>query len=507
MELKSKFEKAAPMLEQLQIRVGSQDFEFLDKLCQMNATNCEVIVNVRNKSETSSGETTASYASEEDEEVHEEETTAMDEINWLKERMLELSDSLNLQSQCLRRLKCRSFAKLKEEVQEINEVLQDVKCKIIEKQETVNSKKYQDLGLLTNKVVALKTESCKLGRQLQEMKKELDAVKGDVIDRMCSLKTDMEGRMIEYMRSQSTSQDSSEIINTQNLQQSDSSQPEKCGQQTNRKCCSTPSCCSISKNYQTFSQQNCSSMNVNWCEPIVSPKCCPVPSECCPAQYGIYHRVTTEPMTGHFAPQCPCAETPESDCSFLQMDENQTRSSLAESLVNVQKQVSSHNFCLQQLIRDIAMKLDRCEFERCRRQLSETIDLVMKLKRDQLCPSLAAGCAIPLMRNVNCISCQTTTNMAIMANATVPLAEPLKFGRAGSETRNGSVRSQCQNMSRQNWTCYSRNSGRRAGGSHTKVSKTMQVNEMRFKRLKTPIKIISSIMVYKNRFRRANACC
>ena len=74
----------------------------------------------------------------------------------------------------------------------------------------------------------------------------------------------------------------------------------------------------------------------------------------------------------------------------------------------IQKQISSLNICMHQLIRDLASKIDRCEFEIYSRELNDIFDAVMQLKRDvqsynNSCPS-----------SLNCIS--TNVNM-ITTNA------------------------------------------------------------------------------------------
>lgn len=256
-------------------------------------------------------------------------------------------------------------------------------------------------------------------------------------------------------------------------------------------CCIPPEC--LEKDFRSVSHDT---------------TCCPTKMEtnCTSA----LRKSLTDSSQSHcdmFGDKPDCQKTLECDKnSYSSSEENQMcESKVEESLNNLQKQVSSQGFCLHQLVRDMASKLDRCEFEKCRRQLSQTIDVVMNIKRDQACPSTAAGCAIPLMRDVNCISCQTTTNMTIITGS-VPRMPPLKYGRTGSNATNCSIRSQCQNVSNRNWICYSRGSGRKIGGSHTKISKEMEVREMRYKRMKTPVKLVPSTMIYKNRFRR-NGCC
>lgn len=510
-ELKSKFEKSIPTPDQVQSLSEPQNVLFLSNLRHMNASNCEIKVNIRDKTapsqDSSSGDTTV-CASDDDEDVVEEENAATGEIKWLKERMLELSDSVKMQSQVVKRLKNESFTKLKDEVNEVSEVLDDIKGKIIENKQAINSIKFRDFASLRNDVDAFETKTHKLHSQLQELKNKMEKIKDDVDKRMSLLRTEVESRLMERSRSVSPLNASSEVINTQILQQSDEHVSKQFDQEMQGlKCCSTPSCCSTRKHRQSFpphhnfveSSVDLSLKGDNFIDlsaPILATNCCPVQSTRNNYQNPIFQTISTDQMCGQFVPQCP--ETPEYDC--MQTD-------LVDNLMDIQKQVSSHSFCLKQLIHDIAMKLDRCEFERCRRQLSETIDLVMKLKKDPSSPLTAAGCTIPLMQNVNCLSCQTTTNMRIMENQPVPKAPPLKFGRSGSEMTNSNIRSQCQSMSNRNWTCYNRTNGRRAGGSHTKISKSMQVSELRYKRLKTPVKIVSSIMVYRNRFRRARDCC
>jgi len=83
--------------------------------------------------------------------------------------------------------------------------------------------------------------------------------------------------------------------------------------------------------------------------------------------------------------------------------------SISTTLDEVQKQVSSQSICMHQFIRDLGLKIDRCEFEIYSRELSDMIDSVMQLKRDvQSYTSCSPASVNAISTNVNMITTNTS---------------------------------------------------------------------------------------------------
>ena len=88
-----------------------------------------------------------------------------------------------------------------------------------------------------------------------------------------------------------------------------------------------------------------------------------------------------------------------------------------------------------------------------RKKLSEKIDVVIAIREKQekaLYAANAAGGVVPLMKDLNCISCNTTTNMTITA-APVPKLPQLNYARIRSEYQSHIPRFLNQRISQQNW--------------------------------------------------------
>lgn len=441
-KLKKDFENAAPFLEKIQ-QFGEPIVDFM----KINPENCNIKINVRTKSmESTSGD---------DEESDEsDEINANSEINWIKESLLKLSESLKLQSENLELLKSEDIEMLENRTDEISELLEGFKAKMIAQEKFFNSMRGQ-----VKEIEGLKAESKNLQNHLQDVVKSFATAKEEAYEKMESMKADLEANIKNKLQPFS-SEDFGKVVGLENLEKSSSVKSAK----TQDEASNPPGVLSVLKGVSSNRVSQLSSQN------------------------SLVHQ--DESPASRDVPRCP-----QSDCACMQQGDSLD---IYESLNRIQKQVSAHKSCLQELIGDITTKLDRCEFDECRCQLNNTIEMVMKLKRDQECPPTAAGGVLQLMPNVNCMSCQAATKMTTMESSAVPRSDKLNFARNGSDTMNFNQRSLCQHISNRNWSSYNRKSG----GSHTKLSRAMAVREMRFKRLKTPSKVSSSILICNNRFRR-----
>lgn len=473
MKIKQQFEKVSPVIDLM--HKGS-----IVSLPELLPKNCELKIEIRGKESTDCSETVIS----DDDEGSQYVGNVTEEIKWIKDQMLELSESQKAHSQCLKRLKCDDYPKLKQNSDEITQCIQSLKCQIIENNDTLNLIKCKYIEDIKSEVDRLKSQAICFNCQLHKIEDTLKTENEETYKRIDNIRVDLEEKINEKMRSRSSTYctSSSEILNVQDLQ-------KKTETNFDAQECTNDS----------FSRHGCFDKEQITSGTSAQPFCATSQNSPSTPQY------YTE------TPQIPC----NSDYSCSPTTDCHCRSECSTSsncLCDIQRQISSHNYCLQQLIRDIACKSDRCEFDMCRRQLSETIDVVMKMQRDQKRaisnPPMAAGTSVPLLRNFNCISCHATTNMTLTACA-VPKLESLKYGRV----RNNPTMIDCdrgdtsRETSDQNRNIYNQKIRRRVGGSHTKFTKVMEVNRMRFKRLKTPVlNRMPSFMIYRNRLKR-NARC
>jgi hypothetical protein len=477
-KFKSDFEKASSMLRNVEKINESSNNVFKE---EVDTKQCKIKVNIRQKSPTPKHNSSASESDDDDEVMTQEKYDVMSEITRLKSRMESLSESLKLQAKCVKKLKCDDLERMKNNFDVIQESLNNIKCEVIEQRELITSSKTPSDDV--DQIEQVKNIICKINCHLQEIDVKMDKAKEENCERLHSLKMDLVSRINQQIWSRTTTTNhSSHIMNTQNLEKSETA----CETRT------TPEFCRDVENvnYPTGNGDQ-ESLFLNRCQISSLNSCCPVPSVCEKFQC---QTSSTASMQVH--PECPESPNIQNNFYCLQPENCESYPCMVNSINNIYSKVSSHNFCPQQLIHDISKKLDRSEFEFYRRQLSETIDLVLKLKQQLKCPT-AAGGVVP----ISCISCQTSTNMSIATN-TIPFVNPLKFGRTGNLCDSFNLRPQCHHVANRNWRCVSRRGARRVCGSHTKIGKAIEVHEMRYKRLKTPIKVISSTLLYKTRFRR-----
>lgn len=377
----------------------------------------------------------------EDESENEEEVmNCVEEIKWLKEHMLEFSESLRIQSECLKNLKCIEMPKIKEALEEKLESFEKSLEALSTQKEACSG---NDLHGIKMEFECLKGQISCIACQLQDFEKQFIENQEMTCDELCSLRTEIMEKINRTFASNSVrASHTSSLMNTQNFQK--------------------PSC-EVSRSPSVM-RTNCDE-DVDQC------------NECA----------------------IKLSETQTSIDQSVSI-------SITQKLCHVQKQVSSQSVCMQQLVRDVANKVGRHEFECYCRKIGDTIDTLIQLRKDlKVARSNAAGTCSPMA----CMSCQTSANMKITTSS-VPKLPPLKYGhenilaKSQHELSGGCADPQRSNS---NWSCYSfRPDGRKAGGSHTKVNRTMQVKGMRYRRLKTPscasTSLHSSLHCCKNEFQR-----
>lgn len=368
---------------------------------------------------------------EECETESEEEFDYEEEVKWLKERLLEMSESLKVQSECLKNIKCSEMPHLKSQ---LDENLENLTQSI----DLLNQQHRQDVGSLNESI----------GNELKETKKNCDLLEHQISCIQFQMK-DFEKRLSD--NHELTCDD----ICSLRLEVTDK----------------------INKTLDTASKRSSHTSTItNLDEPSTSQN-----------------------------------ENLEWNLNITDSKDNISQAvciSITQRLCHIQKQVMSQSVCMQQLVRDLACKVDRSEFERYSRKIGDTIDSLLQLKHDlQAANNNAAGTCMPM----SCISCQTTANMTITAN--VPKLPHLKYGRESMHSCNVCPQEEitcCNNngdsqrkLSNSNWSCYSFKAGaRKAGGSHTKVNRCMQVRSMRFRRLKSPTCASKRLKICKNEFKR-----
>ncbi|CAO1373153.1 unnamed protein product [Diamesa serratosioi] len=450
-KLKNNFEKVSADVDRMRTtEKNSENLQFLQKA--NDAATCEVKVNFMKKSlECSENNSEWEESAEENIVENSALTTMNDEIKCMREQINDLSHNLDMHSLCLKKMKCEDMLKLKQSASEMCKYLQNTKTQLQNNEDILNAIRCDDIEGLRIEVDRLKSQTCCMLHQLQQFEHKIECEKDVQCQKMCHMQQCLEDKIksIGVRHSTWTSRTSSPstVFTSIGVLRS------------NHEHLYRTNSCRSSNNCQGGSQSSsCNNQSQTNC------------SNCTPK------------TDSHF------------NCSCM--------------LCNLQKQVSSHSFCLQQLIQDMNSKLDRCEFEMSRKQLSETIDVVMAIREKQertLCAANAAGGVVPLMKDLNCISCNTTTNMSITASP-IPKLPQLNYARIRNDYQSHIPRTLNQRISQQNWECYNESPHvhvRRTGGCHTKINKVDQLTKMRFKRLKTPcLKRVSSVLNYRNRFRR-----
>ena len=457
-KLKNNFERLSADVDQMKSsEMSSGDLQFIQKA--LDAATCEVKVNFTKKSmDSSENNSECEESADESQFENSSLTTLNNEIKNIREQIKDLSQNLDMHSLCLKKMKCEDMLKMKQSTSEMCKYLQNTKSQIQKNEDIINAIRCDDIEGLRVEVDRLKSQTCCMLHQLKQFESKFDCEKNEQCQKMCHMQQCLEDKI-------------------KSIDERSSSVGE---------------------------------VNSSWTPSSSSP------STICTSTEYLSSEAVQVLESGHgnvYRTDSNCRESRNSNCN----DHSQTNSCCTQKsechctciLCKLQTQVSSHSFCLQQLIRDIKNKLDRCEFEMIRKQLSETIEVVMGIREKQeraLYTVNAAGGVVPLMKDLNCISCNTTTNMTLTA-APVPKLPQLNYARIRSEYQSHIPRVLNQRISQQNWECYETPSNleRRTGGCHTKINKVDQFTKMRFKRLKTPcLKRVSSMLLYRNRFRRSS---
>ena len=462
--IKNNFEKVSADVDRLRIsEKSSKDLQFIQKAIDegIEKATCEVKGNFMKKSLECS-EINSEWEESADENILENsaQTVINNEMKYMREQINDLTQSLDMHSLCLKKMKCEDMLKIKQSTSEMCKYLQNTKLQIQKNEEVLNAIRCDDIEGLRIEVDRLKSQTCCMLYKLQQFENKIQCEKDLQCQKMCHIQKCLEDQIkcigersstwTSSSSSPSTVVTSTHFIKSKTLQDLESNHEHLYHINS---CCSSNNCRSDSK------MSNCNDISqTNF-------------SNCTQKTESRYH--------------CSCM------------------------LCDLQKQVSSHSNCLQQLFRDTNNKLDRCEFAMSRKQVSELIDVVMAIREKQertLCAvNTAGGVVVPLMKDLNCISCNTSTNMTI--TAPLPKLPHLNFARIRSEYQSQIPRDLNQRISQKNWECYNESPHtqvRRNGGCHTKINKVDQLTKMRFKRMKTPClkRVSSSVLIYRNRFRR-----
>lgn len=393
---------------------------------QIQKLRCEF--EIKSSKDITSQKTIAKKSNETKIAKHDENgQNIFEELKWLKERMYELSDSMKLHSECLRKVKCDDFPKFRDSQDQISASMHNTKCQLLQNLESVKASKSNEMSELKSEIENLKYQTKRIASQAREIDTKLKSSTEEI----CVMR-------FEFIDKISEALSSADMKSEKSIKSSKKSKSP----------------------YEE--EQNCEKLSRT-------------PSDMSYQYYCTY---------------------PEIKSSFCDM----------------KKQISSQSICVQQIVRDMGKKLERREFEIYRNEISDTIDTLMQLKYDIKNSQTVAGCSIPLSKNVNCISCQATANMTITTSAVpkLPALKPCHHQREANNNTNNPGNEQSvytDGVSNSNWNCYNRNNGnRRVGENATKINQCMRISRMRQKRLKTPFKCGSPILLYKNRFRKNCYC-
>lgn len=440
-QVKCQLEDAAPVLAQLNHLGKTSNLRVVDILEKTSASN---------------------HAKDENEVIAE----VKKELFSCKKQLDTLNKSVVKHCLGAKQKELELLKEVKAEVDFLTKDLQLFKSKTNENCEETNA---QEIAWLRRHIDSVKQENLRSNRHFSASRKELEVTQKDIFDQMCSLKGNVDAQIQEKSWSGPSDQNKSEIVNADYLQSSneDKSTRDVRGVSGIENRSASYNKCSLVTDCSADTTQQPSELSSNFgsCQSQLESKS------------GTYEDVESHCSTGNSRQCRSCVSK-----------------SKAVNLIALKKNVLLHDHLLKQLLREAPMKLDRGDFEKSRNYMSGIIDEVIRMKNAY--SSTAAGCAVPIMRDVNCISCHMTTNMKIIESS-VPRAQPLKFGR---DSVTNSLCSHCQNVSNPNWTCNARCNSKRVGGSYTKISRAMQIRQMRFQRLKTPNKRVPSVAVYKSYF-------
>lgn len=354
------------------------------------------------------------------------ENVIIEQVSWLNEKILELSNSLTLHSNCLKKVKCEMIPKIRAHQVELTDTI----CrKINELEKKIDSDVSQSSTVNIEERSDLVAHIDCLSEEIHKLEKDFGDYKNEMSSELRALNLTLVSKTCENMYI-NTNSDMSRIVKSQNLQECEG---------------------------QESSEFDC-------CKPLkILESALAIDSDA----------VTTSKKS--------------QTASIERFGE--------ASIFKLKEQLSSHNICMNQLIRDLAQKVDRKEFECFRREFCDVCDEFLQLKKDMNTTPMAAACTVPLMTNMNCLSCQTTANMTISSTgANLP---SLNFGHQRISTEclpdNSQRMQDCKDFKRLS---------RRAGGSATKISRRSVVSRMKYKKLSAPYRCATPLIIYKNRYRK-----
>lgn len=159
-----------------------------------------------------------------------------------------------------------------------------------------------------------------------------------------------------------------------------------------------------------------------------------------------------------------------SNCNYCEGDGNESK--FFNHFGDIENNFQTLHCCIQNIFKELSIRPKRRELEICKEQIWKLMEVVSKLRQSEKATS---GIVLPLIEN-QFLSYTTSLNTSPYSFPKMP---PLKYARQNVN----------QNLRR--GTC----------GSHTKILRSNQIKNMRYKRIKTPVKICSSLLICKNRFR------
>lgn len=372
-------------------------------------------------------------------EIDENDMDCVEEIKWLKERMLEFSESLKFQSECLKNLQCMEIPQMQNSLDGKLESLEKSVDALNKKQnKRSDAQKGSEMKEIKAQLECFKCQISCIRNQMEDFQKHLVENQDMTCEELSALRQELMEK-IQNNFSQISMKATSNHISTQNDQ---NSLPD------------------LSNTSQPSKDEN---------------------------DEGVSDSKTYE--------------NEKSDNSLTKTIVN----SINQRLCEIQKQVMSQSVCMQQLVRDLSCKVDRHEFECHIRKINDTIDALVQLKHDiQTAGTNAAGVCLPM----SCISCQAPTNMS-SGPSNIPKLPPLRYGRenilggCSQNELNCSYSDAQRSLQSSNWNCYNfKPEPRKAGGYNTKVNRSMLVNGMRFRRLRTPNYATRHLNCFKTDFKR-----
>ena len=222
-KFKRDFENSASLLETIK---SSSSSKIQDSEIDSRTQKCKIKLNIRQETPKVTEEAESEYeeSEEEEEDLPLMSNEVQAEIEWLKARMVDVSEQLKLHSECLKALKCEDFEKLKRKFDCLQDSVMKLKCQVLTNQTSTLSQVSN--GCESNEeILRVRKEILKINCHLDKTDQKVEKAKEAACEGLYSLKQDLISRINDQFKSQTaTTNHSSNFICAENLDNSEESE-------------------------------------------------------------------------------------------------------------------------------------------------------------------------------------------------------------------------------------------------------------------------------------------